>query len=201
MGEKVISWTGAHKMMAESKNPWKLIGSKEIYKDKRVSIRADEVIRPNEEKGTYIVVKLTPTVAIAAVNDKMEIVLVRQWRHPQGKEYWELPAGGCDEGEEFLHAAKRELAEETGISAKRWTELGPVEQRADRTDDNELIFLAQDRAIGEFTPDPCEAQERRFIPLIEAVEMCNDGRLSAAVALIGIYRAACRLGALKIAKK
>jgi len=187
--------------MDESKNPWKLLGSKELYKDKRVRIRTDEVIRPNKEKGTYIVVELIPCVAIAAVNDKMEIVLVRQWRYPQGKEYWELPAGGCDEGEDFLHAAKRELTEETGISAKRWTDMGPVEQRADRTNDTERMFLAQDLTIGEFTLDPCETQERIFIPLSEAVEMCNDGRLSAAAALIGIYRAACRLGVLKITKK
>ena len=119
MAEKVISCPCTHKMMAESKNPWKLLGSKEIYKDKRVRIRADNVIRPNKEKGVYVVVESSPGVIIAAVNENKEVALVRQWRYPQGKEYWELPAGHCDKEEDFLHAAKRELEEEAGILAKK----------------------------------------------------------------------------------
>ncbi|MEK6961633.1 MAG: NUDIX hydrolase [Nanoarchaeota archaeon] len=186
--------------MAESKNPWKLLGSKEIYKDKRVRIRADNVIRPNKEKGVYVVVESSPGVIIAAVNENKEVALVRQWRYPQGKEYWELPAGHCDKEEDFLHAAKRELEEEAGILAKKWTDIGPVEQKVDRANDNVRLFLAQGLAIGRFIPDPAEAKERRFVPIREAVEMANDGRLSAASALAGIYRAACRLGVLKLQK-
>ena len=93
MAEKVISCPCTHKMMAESKNPWKLLGSKEIYKDKRVRIRADNVIRPNKEKGVYVVVESSPGVIIAAVNENKEVALVRQWRYPQEKSI-----GNCLQG-------------------------------------------------------------------------------------------------------
>ncbi len=132
-------------------------------------------------------------VAIAAVNERDELMLVHQYRHPAGGTLWELPAGLLDvEGEHPLDAAKRELAEETDLAADGWQTLLDVSTSGGGSTEVIRIYLATDvRELPDaFDRVHEEAEmERRWVPLDEVVEAAlamrlhNATLLSAALAL------------------
>lgn len=99
----------------------KVISSKEILKNKLFTV-VDEVA--NDPSGFEIhrsIVRHPGSAVMMAVDEEDRVLLVRQFRLPANQELWELPAGRIDAGETVLDAAKRELREETGYSAKHWT--------------------------------------------------------------------------------
>ena len=77
------------------------------------------------------------------------VLLERQWRHPMGRSFWELPAGKLDPKEAPLVCAKRELHEETGFSARRWTELGTLHNAIGYSNEGIVMFLAEGPEAGE----------------------------------------------------
>lgn len=110
--------------LAVSKNPWKKISSKIVYENPWIKVIEDSVIRPDGKQGKYGYVKTNgPSVFIFALTDDDEVNLVGLYRYTSGEYSWELPAGNS-EGKDLLKAAKRELLEETGLSAKIWEEAG-----------------------------------------------------------------------------
>src|SRR3712207_4766857 len=95
--------------------------SRVAYRSAFLHVRVDEVVMPDGTVRRREVVETQPAVAVVALDDQGVVTLVRQYRHPLGKRVLEVPAGKLDvEGEEPLTAARRELAEETGLEASRW---------------------------------------------------------------------------------
>src|SRR5438270_9344086 len=102
----------------------KITESKEVYNCKLFRVTEDKAI--DQKSGFEIkrsVVRHAGSAVMMAMDDKKRILLVRQYRLPADSYLWELPAGKVDEGEKPLQTAKRELAEETGYKAKKWTKL------------------------------------------------------------------------------
>ena len=102
---------------------WKQISSKEVFKNKWISLEVDEVVRPNGKEGQYSVITSSDVVAIVPFKNINEIYLVRLHRYPFLTYSWEIIKGRTD-GEEPQIAAVRELQEETGFIAKELTEIG-----------------------------------------------------------------------------
>lgn len=103
---------------------WQTLSSEEIYQTPWIKVRRDEVVTNTNKPLTYSVVELQhPSVFILAINANGEILLQQSYRYTLDKMMWEIPAGHSD-GEDPLHAAKRELYEETGLSSDSWTDLG-----------------------------------------------------------------------------
>ena len=111
-------------MPDETKNPWTTVSTRSVYDNSRISVREDAVIRPDGERGIYGVVHFKNiAIGVLAVEDDF-IYLVGQYRYPLERYSWEIPEGGCAEGEDPLDAARRELEEETGLRARNWRKLG-----------------------------------------------------------------------------
>lgn len=178
-------------------NPWKTISSKELYADRFSRFRADAVIRPDNQKGTYSVLETRPAVAISAVTPDGRIALTGEWRYPQKTFMWGVPAGLSDEGESPLACAKRELLEEAFITSPKWVNLGLIAPASGRMSTVVHIFLAKNAKVQRFKPAVDEIQKRRLVPVSTAVHMCNDGRIFCGVSMLAIYKAACYLGILK----
>ena len=108
----------------QERGPWRVLGTREVYLNPWIRVREDKVLRPDGEPGIYSVVEFQPAVGIIALTNDEQIYLVGQYRYPTGTCSWEFISGYCEPGEELLVAARRELSEETGLTATRWTALG-----------------------------------------------------------------------------
>jgi ADP-ribose diphosphatase len=102
----------------------RLLDTREVYRGRAIRVRVDSVVKPNDKKTTREVVEHVDCVVVLPVDSKGNILLVRQFRHPVGKEVLELPAGSIDPGETPEEAATRELREETGCKPGKLEKLG-----------------------------------------------------------------------------
>ncbi len=120
-----------------------------------------------------------------AVDDKNRVLLVRQYRLPARASMWELPAGRLDPGESPLKAAKRELKEETGYSAKKWKKLVSFFPSPGFLAERMTIFLARNLTEGEQSTMEDERIEIRWFKAKEVEKMLLDGKITDAKTMIG----------------
>jgi hypothetical protein len=120
---------------------WQTRASRTVYENRWIRVEENDVVGPHGE-GIYGVVEMQhPAVFVVAVDDDDRVCLVSLERYTTGRS-WEVPAGGSD-GEDPLVAAQRELAEEAGITAARWTALGRMNALNGIARAPEFVFLAQ----------------------------------------------------------
>lgn len=170
------------------KNPWLCLGSKEIYRNPWIRVREDEVVTPHGKPGIYGVVEAKPALGIVALTENLETYLVGQYRYPLDVYSWEIPEGGAEANESRLEGAKRELLEETGLSAKRWTELGEFYTSNCFTNERAYVFVAEELSMGEAMPDPTEELVVRKLPFMEAWQLVMDHEIKDSLAVIGLMR-------------
>ncbi len=170
----------------ETVNPWRALASEKIYDNPWISVREDKVVRPDGERGIYGVVHFKNTaIGILAIENDF-IYLVGQYRYPLEQYSWEIPEGGCPEGEDLLQAAQRELAEETGLRAKKWEMLGEAYLSNSVSDERAVWFLATKLTQGESQPEGTEQLLVRRILFSEALIMAMTGQITDAVSLLAI---------------
>jgi ADP-ribose pyrophosphatase len=170
----------------ETGNPWLTVSSRQVYDNTWISVREDQVIRPDGESGIYGVVHYKNiAVGVLPVEDD-HVYLVGQYRYPLGQYSWEIPEGGCPEGEEPLRAAQRELREETGLEAGRWRRLGDAHLSNSVADEYAVWFLATELVPGEQRLEGTEAINVRRLPLHEVLDMALNGQITDALSLVAI---------------
>lgn len=170
-------------------NPWKRLGSREIYRNPWIRVREDEVLRPDGKPGIYGVVEIAPSVVVVALDDRDEVVLVGQWRYTRDKFSWELPLGGSHGSDTDMQAtAARELREETGVEAAQWRCLGTIEACIGVTTDTQWIYLATDLRKLASRPDPEERLQTRWVPFDEAVRAVLDGEIVESASMTAILK-------------
>lgn len=182
----------ADKRAEEDRGPWKILGSSAVYENPWISVREDQVVRPDGEPGIYGVVHYKNTaVGVLPVQDD-HVYLVGQYRYPLGIYSWEIPEGGCPENEEPLAAARRELAEETGLVAGEWERLGEAHLSNSVGDEYAVWFVATDLETGERHPEGTEVIGVRRVPFDDALAMALDGGITDSLSLIAILGYATR---------
>ena len=121
-----------------------MIASEEIYDGHVVHLYKDTVRLPNGNAATRETVRHIGAVAIVPMTDDGKVIVVRQFRYPRGRVITEIPAGKLDsKTEDRLAAAKRELEEETGVTADEWIDLGDYYPAAAYTDERITMYLAK----------------------------------------------------------
>jgi 8-oxo-dGTP pyrophosphatase MutT (NUDIX family) len=122
--------------------------------------------------------------------DNGDTMLVRQWRHAWSTSSWEVPAGTSDKGEDALECARRELAEETGLSAARYTSLGIVHGAAILTGRAHL-YLAEELTESTRAPERYEQDmEVLRLPLTDALDAALGGEIAHSGSVTALCRAA-----------
>lgn len=173
----------------------KTLRSEYVYRGKTISVRKDIVKLPNGKEALREVVEHPGAVAVAAVNDQNELIMVRQFRYAFEKEILEIPAGKMDKGPEGpLEAARRELKEETGLTAGKLTYLGGMYPSVGFLNEVIHLFLAQDLTEGSQNPDEDEFLKVTALPFGEVVSMVLNGEISDAKTVVGVLRSRERLG-------
>ena len=171
-----------------NKNPWNTLKKEEIYDNPWITVFHDEVINPGGEKGIYGRVQFKNiAVGILAIDKQGYIYLVGQFRYAINQYSWEIPEGGCPKGEDPLEAAKRELKEETGITAETWTELQLLHTSNSVTDECAIIYLAENLSFGNSEPETCEELSLKKIHEKEALEWVMEGKITDAISVASIY--------------
>jgi len=170
------------------KNPWKKLKSREIYKNKWIRLREDKVITPTGTKGIYGVIEAKPAIGIVPLTADLHTFLVGQFRYTLNTYSWEIPEGGGLVAEDTLISAKRELLEETGLTANKWTYLDTMYTSNSFTDEVAYLYLAEDLEQGVPQPDETEVLEIRKIPFKEALQMVINYEIKDSMAITGILR-------------
>jgi len=167
----------------------KLISSREVYKCSLFRVTEDRAADP--KTGFEIkrsIVRHAGSAVMMAVDKQRRILLVRQYRLPAGRYMWELPAGRLDPGEKPLQAARRELIEETGYRARRWTKLASFFVSPGFLAERMTIYLAEDLIAGVAHPMEDERIETRWFAASEVERMIETGKLEDAKSIVGYYR-------------
>lgn len=172
----------------ETKSPWRTLASREVYDNAWISVREDAVVRPDGEQGIYGVVHFKNiAIGILAIEDEF-IYLVGQYRYPLDRYSWEIPEGGCGEGEDPLAAAQRELEEETGLRAANWEKMGEAHLSNSVSDELAIWFLATGLTQGEHKPEGTEQLKVRRVTFQEASAMASSGEMTDALSLLAIMQ-------------
>jgi ADP-ribose pyrophosphatase len=164
----------------------KIKSSKQVYDCGLFRVTEDRAV---DEKTKFeikrSVVRHIGSAVMMAVDEKKRVLLVRQYRLPAEKYLWELPAGRLDPGEKPLQAAKRELIEETGYRARKWTRLASFWASPGYVQERMTIYLAEDLKAGEATPMDDERIETRWFKKKELAKMIAAGTIEDAKTMVG----------------
>ena len=181
--------------LRDSEWHWPVKGRPRRARGAFVVLRTDQVRMPDGDVAPRDVVEHPGAVAIVALDDAGQVLLIRQYRHPAGQLLWEIPAGLRDvPGEPVHRTGERELREETGYAARTWHLLADIFTSPGISTERVTVYLARDLAQvpdGERPPlRHEEAQlEPAWVPLDRAVQLFLAGELHNGVAAVGILAA------------
>ena len=170
-------------------NPWKKMSEKEIYENPWIHITEHQVINPSGRKGIYGKVSFkNMAIGIVPLDRDGYTWLVGQYRYTLDEYTWEIPTGGGPMNQDILESAERELKEETGLTAKKWTNILRIHTSNSVTDEEGFVFLAEDLTLGEPQFDETEKLEIRRIPFREAMDMVMRNEITDSLSLAGILK-------------
>lgn len=170
---------------------WKTLSSREVYRNKWIRVREDQVTRPDGNPGIYGVIEIRPSIGVVAVNERDEVALVGQWRYSLDRYSWEIPRGGSNPGEtDMLAVAQRELEEEAGVRARDWQRLSAVDICNGVANDVQTLFLATNLSEAKMNLDPEEDITVSWKPFEDAVKMVMDGRITEVCSVAALLQAA-----------
>jgi 8-oxo-dGTP pyrophosphatase MutT (NUDIX family) len=170
-------------------SPWRTLGSLEVYRNPWLTVTEYDVLRPDGERGIYGVVDPGANVTIIALENDETVWLIREFSYPLQRARWILPTGRVEPGEEPMHAAQRELAEEVGLQATAWMHLGAFPLSGGVSTQISHIYLAQQLQQGVAAREGTEHIYPRQLPLRDAYAACLDGTISDASVVLAIWRA------------
>ena len=167
-----------------------VLSSEVAFEGPLFRVLREEVREPGDKTSSRDIIRHNGSVVILAVVDASKkdplIVMERQYRHAAGQYLWEVPAGKMDEGEERLAAAKRELKEETGYRAKKWTKLVRYFASPGFLGEWMQVFLAEGLIAGEATLEEDELLEVVLVPLSEVLQMIDEGKILDGKTLVSV---------------
>ncbi len=172
-------------------NPWKLISSRKLFENPWFTVEEDQVINPAGDEVSYGKILLNNiAVGIVPLDSDGYTWLVGQTRYVPDVYSWEIPMGGSPLGEEILATAKRELKEETGLSAETWTPLLHVHTSNSITNEEGYVFVAEGLQMGETAFEDSEDITVKKIPLSEAIQMALAGEITDAISVAALFKLA-----------
>ncbi len=155
----------------------KQISAEYIFRGRIINVRVDEALLPNGKTAKREVVEHNGGICVVPLTEANEVLMVEQYRYPYGEVVLEIPAGKRDGDEAPLEGGKRELREETGATAEKFTFLGELYPTPGYCGEIIYMYLATGLSYGETDPDEDEFLNVKKIPLKKAVDMIMNGEI------------------------
>jgi 8-oxo-dGTP pyrophosphatase MutT (NUDIX family) len=166
------------------------IASNLRFKGRVIDVSSETLRYSNGREYEIDFVRHPGAAAVVAVDAAARVCVVRQYRHGVADFLWEVPAGKLDRGEAPEACAVRELAEETGVTARRWTALGIYVPAPSLFSEVIHLYLARDLEVGKSSPDADEELEIRWLPLEQAIGHVLQGEWNDGKTAMALQRAA-----------
>jgi ADP-ribose pyrophosphatase len=173
-----------------SHGPWQIKSSRTAYQDPWISVRRDEVIRPDGTDGSYATVCIKPGVCVVAIDDRGCVHLTQEFHYAVGRTTIEGVSGGIEPGDTALETAHRELIEELGITARNMVSLGTTDPFTASVNSPTALFVASGLSHGLSRPEATELIHPVVMPLREAVQAVISGTITHAPTCIVLLRLA-----------
>ncbi len=164
------------------------MSTKLVYSNAWIRVREDKVITPRGRSGIYGVVEAKPAIGVVPLTTDLFTYLVGQYRYTLDTYNWEIPEGGGEKNETLLEGAKRELREETGLSAKQWTQLGELYTTNCFTNERAYIFIAENLSQGSTEPEPTEVLTLKKLPFLDAWQMVLNQEIKDSLSVTALMR-------------
>ena len=178
----------------KSIGPWRLLKRQVVYENPWIQVSHQQVKTPADSDGIYGVVHFkSRAIGIIALDGEQHIWLVGQTRYPLNTYSWEIPEGGAPLDEDPLAAAKRELKEETGLTANKWEQLSRLHLSNSVTDEEALVYLATELSAGLANPEDTEDISCKRLSFDQALAMVERGEITDAISVTAILTLARRL--------
>lgn len=179
--------------MTAAKNPWQTLSVREVYDNPWIRVTAEDVIKPSGNPGIYGKVSFKNIACgIIPLADNGDTWLVGQYRYTLDLYSWEIPMGGVSLADDLLDGAKRELREETGLTATRWERLLDSHISNSITDEVGVVFVAEGLTEGEPDFDDTEDLQIRRLPFREALQLAMNGDITDVLTQAGLFKLANR---------
>jgi 8-oxo-dGTP pyrophosphatase MutT (NUDIX family) len=160
-------------------NPWKTLSSEQVYDSPWIGLTKHDVLNPNGNPGTYSVIHFKNlAIGILPLDEDNNTWIVGQYRFPINQYSWEIPEGGGKIGVAPLQSAKRELLEETGITATEWIKVQEMHLSNSASDEFCILFVAKKLSFGEAQPEDNEKLEVQKIHFDELYKMVDNGEIT-----------------------
>jgi len=168
-----------------SVGPWTRRSRRIAYRNPWITVYHDDVTRPDGLPGVYGVVHYANVaVGVVAIDGDDRVALVGQHRYAFDELSWEIPEGGSPHAEDSLEGARRELLEETGLTARTWREIGRYQLSNSVSDEVAVVYLATDLEQGEAQPEGTEELVVRWLPFDEVMAMVTSGEIGDALSVL-----------------
>lgn len=181
-------------LKTDDKNPWTTHSSEIKYDNTWINVTEYKVTNPSGKPGIYGKVHFkNKAIGIIPIDAEGNTWLVGQWRYPLNEWSWEIPEGGGPITGDVLESAKRELKEETGLTAKKWELIQRVHLSNSVSDEEGFIFLAEDLQEGLPDRDETEADMIvRKLPFREVHKMVLDGKITDSLTVMAVLKYAAQ---------
>lgn len=173
----------------KEKNSWKTLRSEVKFETPWIKVTQHDVINPSGNKGIYGTVSFKNlAIGIIPLDAELNTWLVGQWRYPLEQYSWEIIEGGGSHQTDPLESAKRELKEEAGIIAHKYTPLFNMHTSNSVTDEYCHVFLAQDLEMDIAEPEETEDLQIKKIPFKKAFDMVMNGEITDSLSMVAILK-------------
>ncbi len=178
-----------------TENPWKTKVIQTVYENPWIRLEKHDIINPAGKDGVYGKVHFkNKAMGIIPIDEEGYTWLVGQFRYTLDVYSWEIPMGGGPIELDLLESAKRELKEETGLIAEKWTEVLRIHTSNSVTDEEGIVYLAEGLTEGETEFEETEVLQIKRVPFKEVVEMVMTGEITDSISIAGILKVARILG-------
>ncbi|MFW0718153.1 NUDIX domain-containing protein [Pedobacter sp. N23S346] len=173
----------------EDQNPWTTLESEVKYDNNWIRVTEHQVINPSGGTGIYGEVHFKNfAIGILPLDEEKNTWLVGQYRFPLKAYSWEIPEGGGPFHEDPLESARRELLEETGLSAKNWKEIQRMHLSNSVSDELNIIYLATNLIQGIAMPEETEQLVVKKLPFEDVYQLVAKGEITDSVSVAAIMK-------------